>query len=60
MSGKRELQINVRMTPDDLKKFEQAANVLWPGAVLSRSSLILGLAKRSAEEILQKMPRKRS
>jgi len=58
MTGKRELQINVRMTAEDLKKLKQAADVVWPGAPLSRSSLILGLAIRAAEDILQSKPRK--
>ena len=51
---KREIQTNVRTTPEDMAMLEKAAKILWQGIPLTRSTLILSLAKRAAEEILSK------
>jgi uncharacterized protein (DUF1778 family) len=56
--GKRDRQLNVRLTGDDITLMTRAAGVAWPGAILSTSSIMLSLARLKAEEIL-KSPRKR-
>jgi hypothetical protein len=42
------------MTPDDAEQFERAAKILWPGAVLSRSGILLGLARLCCDDALKK------
>jgi len=51
--------LGVRLTPKDWEFLSKAAAKLWPGALLSKSSLILSLARLAAEQAL-KTPRKRS
>jgi hypothetical protein len=51
--GKRSVQINVRLTEKDYKFMQQAATKLWPNAVLSNSSIVLGLAKIAAQQIVE-------
>ena len=46
---KRTVSIGVKMTPDDWRLLTKAAERLWPGAMLSRSSILVSLAKRGAE-----------
>ena len=56
---KRDLQVNVKMSADDFGILKQAADKLWPRAILSNSAIILGLAKIAAEDILRpEKPRK--
>ncbi len=56
---KRDLQVNVKLSADDFATLKQASDALWPGAILSNSAIILGLAKISAADILkQKKARK--
>ncbi len=50
-SGKRTIQVNVKMSAKDFALLRDAANALWPGAILSNSGIILGLAKMAAKEI---------
>jgi len=50
--SKRSLQVNVRLSPDNLKVLRQAAEQLWPGVPLSNSTLLLTLARHKALEIL--------
>jgi hypothetical protein len=50
---KRDVAISVKVTQDDLKTFQKAGDQLWPGAPLTRSSLVLGLARLGAESILR-------
>jgi hypothetical protein len=58
-SGKRTIQVNVKMSTADFDSLQKAANVLWPDAILSNSGIILGLARLAAKEILKKKkPRK--
>jgi hypothetical protein len=53
MNGsKRSLQVNVRLSPEDLKTMRQAAEHIWPGLPLSNSPLLLTLAHHKAKEIL--------
>src|ERR1041385_3207601 len=42
------------MKPDDAEQFERAAKILWPGAVLSRSGILLGLARLCCDDALKK------
>ena len=53
-SGKRTVQVNVKMSADDFAILRRAANALWPDAILSNSGIILGLAKIAARDILHK------
>lgn len=50
--AKRTLQINVRMSPEDLAEIKKAAATLWPGLEVTTSTAVLQFAKRAAREIL--------
>jgi uncharacterized protein (DUF1778 family) len=56
--AKRTLQINVRMSSEDLALLQKAAAAQWPGIELTTSTAVLSLAKRAAEEILRGKPKK--
>ena len=58
-NGKRTIQINVRISAEDDALIQRAANNLWPDAVLTKSGILLGLAKIAARQILEgkKKPR---
>jgi uncharacterized protein (DUF1778 family) len=51
-SGKRSIQINVKLNGSDYDLLRRAADRLWPDAVISNSGLVLGLAKLAAKNIL--------
>jgi hypothetical protein len=57
-TGKRTVQVNVKMSAEDFDNLQKAANVLWPDAILSNSGILLGLARLSAKEVLKKKARK--
>lgn len=57
-SGKRTVQVNVKMSADDFATLQKAANALWPDAILSNSAIILGLARLAARDILKRKPSK--
>ena len=57
-TGKRTIQVNVKMSAEDFDNLQKAANLLWPDAILSNSGIILGLARLSAREVLKKKGRK--
>ena len=59
-TGKRTVQVNVKMSAEDFDNLQKAANALWPDAVLSNSGILLGLARLSAKEVLKKKARKPS
>jgi hypothetical protein len=40
------------MSANDFTELKRAADVLWPGAILTNSSVILGLAKLKASDVL--------
>jgi hypothetical protein len=42
------------MSAEDYAHLEKAAKAIWPGAVVSRSGIVLGLAKMGADEALKK------
>lgn len=44
-SSKRTVQVNVKMSVEDFELLKKAADALWPNAVLTNSSIVLGLAK---------------
>lgn len=58
-TGKRTIQVNVKMSSDDFATLQKAGNALWPEAILSNSGIILGLAKLAAKDILKRKPGKR-
>jgi hypothetical protein len=53
-SMKRTVQVNVKMSPEDFNLLKKASAKKWPGAVLSNSGIVLGLAKMAAREVLRK------
>ena len=59
-SGKRDIQVGVKMSADDFAELRRAADVLWPGAILTNSSVILGLAKLKASDVWNPALRRRS
>ena len=44
--------MTVKMTDEDLKHLLRAAETIWPKAILTRSSVVLGLAKIGADHAL--------
>jgi hypothetical protein len=60
MPGKRSIQVSVKMTEEDYAFFKRAADAVWPKAVLSRSGIVLGLARLGAETVTKKTQRGRS
>jgi len=52
-TGKRTVQINVRLSDDDFELIRKAAAKLWPDAVLSNSAIVLGLARLAAKQTLE-------
>lgn len=53
MTGKRDIQVNVRMSTEDFATLKKAAGTLWPGAILTNAAMILSLAKMAASEVLK-------
>lgn len=53
-TGKRTVQVNVKMSSDDFSLLRRAADALWPDAIVSNSAIILGLAKIAAKDVLDK------
>jgi hypothetical protein len=58
-TGKRTIQVNVKMSSEDFTALQKAANALWPEAILSNSGIVLGLAKLAAKDIMKRKPGKR-
>ena len=52
-TGKRTIQVNVRLSAEDFSLIQRAANFLWPDAVLTNSGILLGLAKIAARDVLK-------
>jgi hypothetical protein len=57
-SGKRTIQVNVKMSTEDFAILRKAANALWPDAIVSNSGIILGLARLAAKSVLKPKPKK--
>jgi hypothetical protein len=53
-TGKRTVQVNVKMSAEDFAMLRRAAGALWPDAILSNSAILLGLARLAAKDILKK------
>jgi len=51
--GKRTVSITARMTADDYAHLTKAAEAIWPGELLTKSSIVLGLAKLGADAVLK-------
>lgn len=51
--AKRSSSVTVKMTNEDFSLLTKAAATVWPGAILTNSSIVLGLAKIAAEGILK-------
>jgi hypothetical protein len=56
--GKRTASVTVKMSDEDLKQMLKAAETIWPKAILTRSSVVLGLAKIGAEHALSQTRKK--
>jgi hypothetical protein len=54
MAGKRTLSVTVKMSEEDLAMLMQAAAKKWEGAILTRSGIVLALAKIGADKVLKK------
>jgi hypothetical protein len=50
--SKRTVQVNVKMSEQDFDLLQKAADLRWPGAIISNSGILLGLAKIVAKDIL--------
>jgi hypothetical protein len=51
--AKRSTSVTVKMTQADSDLLAKAAETIWPGALLTKSSIVLGLARMGAESILK-------
>jgi uncharacterized protein (DUF1778 family) len=51
---KRTTTVTVKMTAEDFALLTKAADHIWPKAILTRSSIVLGLARMGAESVLKK------
>ena len=51
---KRTEAATVRMTPTDVECFRKAAEILWPGAVVTKSGIVLGLARLCCADVLKR------
>jgi len=50
--SKRTTTVTVKMTAEDFALLSKAADHIWPKAILTRSSIVLGLARIGAESVL--------
>jgi hypothetical protein len=57
-SGKRVVQVNVKMSGEDFALLQDAAAKLWPDAIISNSGILLGLAKLAANQAVNIKSRK--
>ena len=56
--SKRDVSITVKMSAEDEALFNKAAEAIWPGAPVTKSGTILGLARLGAEAALKAAKRK--
>jgi hypothetical protein len=56
--GNRTVQVNVKMSAEEFTMLRKAGDALWPDAILSNSTILLGLARLAAKDILKKTSRK--
>jgi hypothetical protein len=55
--AKRSTSVTVKMTQADSDLLARAAETIWPGALLTKSSIVLGLARIGAESVLKSKKR---
>jgi hypothetical protein len=51
---KRTVGVSIKMSEEDLALFQKAASQIWPDAILTRTAVILGLARLGAKSVLSK------
>ena len=56
--AKRTVSITVKMSAEDYDLLAKAADHLWAKAMMSRSSVVLSLAKIAAESVLKRSSNK--
>ena len=56
---RRTVPVSVKMSEEDVEKFEAAARILWPGAILTQSSMVLSFARKGMEAALAELNRKK-
>jgi hypothetical protein len=56
---KRTTSVTVKMSAEDYALLMKAADHLWPKALLTKSGIVLGLARIGAESVLPKQKEKR-
>jgi uncharacterized protein (DUF1778 family) len=55
---KKNVQVGLRISDEDLKLMRKAGEMLWPGLPISNATLVLTMARQRAEEVLGR-PRKK-
>jgi len=50
---KRTKSITLKMTEADYRLIIEAANKVWPEAVLTDSAMVLGMARRAALQVME-------
>jgi hypothetical protein len=56
--GKRDRQVSLRVSGEDLELMLKAAATAWPKAAMSTAGIVASLARWKAEEILAGKPKK--
>jgi hypothetical protein len=51
--SKRTVQVNVKMRAEDYALLKEAAERLWPEAIISNSGILLGLARIAAKRAIE-------
>ena len=55
---KRTIGVSIKMSEEDIALFTKAAAQIWPKAILTRSAIILGLARIGAESVMPRSKHK--
>ncbi|MFZ0773226.1 MAG: hypothetical protein WCA49_23850 [Candidatus Sulfotelmatobacter sp.] len=55
---KRTVGVSIKMSEEDIALFTKAAAQVWPDAILTRTAIILGLARIGAKSVLSKHKQK--
>ncbi len=55
---KRTVGVSIKISEEDLALFQKAASEVWPEAILTRTAIILGLARIGAKSVLSKSKHK--
>jgi hypothetical protein len=56
MTVTRTVSVTVKMSQEDWDRLERAAAVLWPGAIMTRSSQVLALVRQQVDRVLEQEP----